>query len=292
MQKYPILTNETNSDICKVLRDITRQHEADADEFNSIYKSSIRALSELQPANDKIPAFTGAGSAELISITDIGRRQIGTTFLIRDDFTGGTGSYGFSSNTIGSGTINDGTSTLNHPGVMLIVSSATANSGANSRARLTSFQLSGTEVFNCIFQIENLTNLTLRTGFIDTGNSVESTDGVYFDINSAGTCIGKTSNNSVRSSTSTIATLSTATWYHARITLNSDATLATFEIFNDSGASLGSSTLSSNIPTSSTRLTGAGLVATESAGATQNLVSVDYIEVYMTRLIQRGAYQS
>jgi hypothetical protein len=61
--------------------------------------------------------------------------------------------------------------------------------------------------------------------------------------------------------------------------MNSNATLATFEIFNSAGTSLftTNNTVSANIPTASGREMGTGIIATSTRTAAAVLVNLDYM---------------
>jgi hypothetical protein len=102
-----------------------------------------------------------------------------------------------------------------------------------------------------------------------------------------GVIVGKTANNSARSTTGTSYTLVTNTWYRLRIEVNSDATLVTFSLFSEAGALLWSDTLNSNIPTAAGRETGHGIVATNSGTTAVAMVDVDYLNLWISRALVR-----
>ena len=166
----------------------------------------------------------------------------------------------------------------NHPGVVRMTSSTTANSGGRIMTDATSHLLAAGDYVEIIFQIQTLTNGTFRLGFIDTTTSADCTDGVYLEVASTGVATFKTSNNSTRSSAGTTATLSTATWYRAEIEVNS-TTDARCRIFNsDTGAVvLAEQTLTTNIPTATNRACGIGIIATNSGTTATALVDTDLI---------------
>jgi len=164
---------------------------------------------------------------------------------------------------------------LNHPGILRIYSSTTANSGAYILTDTSAFLLSGNEFFELIFQhrVASGTNTTLRFGYLDTTNFSDAVDGAYFEVPANSLAlVGKTASNSVRSTTGTSYTLTINTWYRARLILNDNATLVTFYLYDDNGTLLWSNTLATNIPTAAGRETGAGLVITN-AGTTQTLLA-------------------
>jgi hypothetical protein len=178
----------------------------------------------------------------------------------------------------------------NHPGVLATSSSTTTNSGGYCRTEVTSFLIGGGEVFEIIFQhkVASGTNTTIRLGFLDAANSNDAVDGCYFEIPSGSLAVvGKTASNSTRSTTSTIYTISIDTWYRFKVEVNSDATLVTYTIYNESGTSLGSQTLNTNIPITSNNVCGAGFVATN-VGTTATLLAWwDMMMVYYNKTLTR-----
>ncbi|MGL4397647.1 MAG: hypothetical protein ACRCS9_13990 [Hyphomicrobium sp.] len=181
----------------------------------------------------------------------------------------------------------------NHPGVMLFRSSTTANSGIACTTSLDRRRIAGGEQFDIIFRTPaSLANLTYRFGFQDTATSADAVDGVYFEMTGGtGNIIGKTSSNSTRSSTATIATLAVNTWYHARLSLNAAATQADFAVYGDAGVQQGSTlSLTANIPTASGREVGVVAVFTNSGTTAVDIVNLDYIAFGNPgRALQRGA---
>lgn len=234
--------------------------------------------------------LTAAVQAKLNRTDQIERRL--RPFFVCDFLvaTAATSTDPFTASAVASGTIaSPNITNTNHPGILRILSSTTTNSGYNISTNAIQFLLSGGEVYEAIFYIDALANNTTRLGFHDAGSSSDAVDGCYIEIDGSGVATGKTSNNSTRSSTATTASLSAATWYHARITLNSDATLVTFEIYNDAGTLVWSNTLSTNIPKTSGREVGAGFIITNSGTTAITLAHLDYMAVKITRTLVRGA---
>jgi hypothetical protein len=185
----------------------------------------------------------------------------------------------FSGIAIASGTINApnaGRVTASHPGQVRLRSSTTTNSGYTVALNTAQILLGGGEVFECIWMPEVFTATTTRMGFLDTSSSADAADGAYIEIDSAGVATGKTATANTRSSTGTTYTLTVATWYRSRVTVNAGATSITFEIFNDSGTLLWTDTLTTNIPTATGRETGAAINTTNSGVVATDLIHLDY----------------
>lgn len=182
-----------------------------------------------------------------------------------------------------------GVVTGNHPGVVLMRSSTTANSGWKYQTDITQFLIGGGEVFDIVFRTPAaLTNTTYRFGLLDTVTSADAVDGAYFEVAATGVAVGKTSSNSTRSTTATIATLVVNTWYHARAVVNTAATQVDFTIYSEAGSSLGTASLTTNIPTVAGRETGAGFIGTNSGTTASDVANLDYMAITFTRSLQRG----
>lgn len=176
-----------------------------------------------------------------------------------------------------------------HPGCILLRSSATANSGYKYQTDLAQVRIAGGEVYDLVFLAPAaLAATTYRFGFHDSSTSADAVDGCYFEA-TAGVLVGKTSSNSVRSTTATLTTLAVNAWYHARVAVDSALSLVTFSIYDMAGTLIGSATLNTNLPTASGRECGAGFVATNSGTTATDLVVVDYQAFSVLRDLPRGA---
>lgn len=175
----------------------------------------------------------------------------------------------------------------NHIGIMRFSSSTTTNSGAYVRSAADALLVQGGETVEVIFRIGTLTTTTIRMGLIDSANSSDCVDGVYIEIPATGAAVLKTSSNSTRTTSATIATLSTATWYRARIEVADDAASATAYLFDANGNLLGSQTNSANMPTGAGRDTGFGVIATNSGTTAVSLIELDYFAFAKERALIR-----
>jgi len=189
---------------------------------------------------------------------------------------------------ISSGTLANGLGiTPNHPGVCIIKDSATANGGYVFRldsVSSASLLLGGGERFVLVFQINsNRSTQTVRVGFHNAVTITAPTNGVYIELIGNGStgavATGKATNAGGTGSTGSTFTCLTDTWYSLKIELNSNATGATFTIYNEAGASVWSDTVGSTyIPTAAGRFTDVGIIATESTtDAAANMISIDYV---------------
>lgn len=230
------------------------------------------------------------------SCSAIRRKYTGTTFrhtpfYVTDFLGGSTADTGESTYAIwdlaliSSGTQSKTNAEPNHPGILRISSSATANSGASIVSGLTSFRIGGGEVAEFVFKPVDLTTVTLRMGYLDTVSSADVTDGCYLELSSSGAIVGKTASNSTRTTSATITTLTANTWYRGRIVVNRAATAVDFYVFDDNGNLLGSQQNTANIPTAAGRETGHGVVGTKSGTTAQAIVDLDYMSMEWTRAL-------
>ena len=186
------------------------------------------------------------------------------------DFTGGLGveaNAPFIGGAIAGGGVKGaapGVVTSDHPGVVCLIDSELPKSGYRYLTDPAALQLKGGEVFTGVVAIDTFAQATIRLGFLDTSTSADAEDGCYFEIGTGGVAVGKCASHAQRSKTAGSYTLSLATWYTYRISLDASGGSALFEIFNNAGTSLfsGGNTVSANLPTSPGTETGAGLVAT------------------------------
>ncbi len=217
---------------------------------------------------------------------------------VETDFLNVAAPWGpFANTAISTGTLSfsgTGVVTANHPGCITINSSTSANSGevmGTGSTNAAQFLLGGGEQFDVVFKTgAAFTNITMRFGFHDTATSADAVDGAYFEVSTAGVVTGKTSSNSVRTTSATIATLAVSTWYHARVRVNANATAVDYTIFDDSGTQLGTVQNTTNIPIAAGRETGVAFVATSAGTTATALCHLDYMSYcYQGRTLARGA---
>jgi len=177
----------------------------------------------------------------------------------------------------GTSAVNTTNQTSERAGVLRLTSSTTANGGYKWSTDVTTYRIHAGDVVECAIAPVNFSTTTFRAGFLDATTSADAVDGVYFEYNTSGALLLKTSKNSTRTTSSTITTLSLNTWYKLRITINSDATAAYGDVFDASGAFIAGISVNTNIPTAAGRECGIGVIATESTTTATAMVDLDYI---------------
>lgn len=215
-----------------------------------------------------------------------------TRVILSSEFLGISGTTSFApflGTAISSGTLaaaNAGIVTRNHPGVVKLRSSTTANSGYLISSSSTSILIGGGEIYECVVNFATLTNITHRFGLHDCTTSADAVDGAYFEILSTGV-FAKTSSNSIRTTSTSLFTPATATWYRFKFLVNSAATQVDFYVYNDSGTLLGSTSITTNIPTAAGRETAISIISTNSGTTATDLSHLDYLAFsYATPLIR------
>jgi hypothetical protein len=189
---------------------------------------------------------------------------------------------------IASGTLNVTAGTPNHPGIVRLLSSTSANSGWYLLTYTAALLIAGHEEMDIILRPGTLASTTIRAGLLDTATSSAPTDGAYMHMDPiTGLVTGRTMSNTSGSTTGTSFQAVTATWYRWRIVVNSDASRVDFYILDEAGAILWTDNLTTNIPTAAGREVGSGIVATNSGTTALTLVEVDYMSLFIGRALTR-----
>jgi hypothetical protein len=102
-----------------------------------------------------------------------------------------------------------------------------------------------------------------------------------------GVILGKCRSNSVESSTASTFTLTTGTWYRAKIVANSDASRVDFYLYSEAGALLWTDNLTTNIPTGAGREVGHMAGAFNTGTTATPLLWVDYMYLLIARTLTR-----
>lgn len=189
---------------------------------------------------------------------------------------------------ISSGVVTAGTGNQTHPGIINLRDSTTANGGYRIMTDATAFVLAGTERARFIFiHGTGRSTAQYRLGFQDSTSVTFPTDGCFFNI-VGNTMAGWCKNNAVFSVTAVNYTLLPTAWYDARLEINAAATEANFSLYNDAGALLWTQATSGNIPITTARATGFGIIATESTvDAAANILTMDFLNLKMSRRLGR-----
>jgi hypothetical protein len=151
-------------------------------------------------------------------------------------------------------------------------SSATANSGYRSnRTGYTggpnSIAISGGKKFRAAWRPNALINTLVRSGYHDTLLSTAPVNGVWFE-QVGGQVVGKTAAGGANSTTDTAFTLVSGNVYVFDLSINADASLATFSVLSAVGDLLWSDTINTNLPTQKVMV---GTIATSSNTAITDL---------------------
>jgi len=164
-------------------------------------------------------------------------------------------------------------------GLSLLRSSTNANSGFRwITENIDRIAGQADLYFRAILAIsDDMTAKTVRFGFGDMVNQNDAVDGTYFELVAGSlVCTPKTASNSARSSGSTF-TLTVNTFYVFEVYWTSTSSINfTIKSLDEATVHLDTN-ITTNIPTGTARVFGAGLVATSSDTAADDLLVVDYM---------------
>lgn len=167
---------------------------------------------------------------------------------------------------------------FNRMGVFLR-SSATANGGYRFQTSSTVADYFGVQShkFRCAYKpLTAFAGRTLRIGYHDSVTSADAVDGAYFEIVDA-VCSAKTASNSARTTNATTLTLQINVAYTFDIEVNAEGTSARFRVYAGTDPTpVLDVTNTANIPTTTARTFGSGIVATE-ASTTASDIGILYM---------------
>jgi hypothetical protein len=185
------------------------------------------------------------------------------------------------------------TGSINHPGVIYLRDSTTANGNYRFMTEVSAFRIAGGETAIFVFQARNArSTASFWMGWFDsTAIQTQPTDGVWFQSVGDGTNVtlrGRCKNNAGPTDTADPYQLTLNTWYTGKIEVNSDATLVTFTLYAENGTQLWQKTVNANIPTASGRETGFGIIAGEtSTDAAADILYIDYLKMEINKTLTR-----
>lgn len=209
-------------------------------------------------------ASNGSGGGKSLGVCDFWQEDVYTsTNAAMGGFLGAAVSSGTNTTAIPAAAV-DGVMV---PGVFLR-SSTTANGGYRYQTSSLVGDRFGvsSRKYQCQFRWRTaFTGRTVRCGFLDTATSADAADGAYFEI-ADDVCSAKTANNSTRTTNATTVTLSLDVVYTFDVEVNDLGTEARFRVYAGTNPTpILDVTNTANIPTTSARAFGAGIVATESS---------------------------
>lgn len=287
-----------NSSISAAQADITAIKTVDNTQNGSI--TGVSTFAQTKAATGTVDC----GSGNFLRVLTINNGSWTTTCAADQSGGGGLQAYQFSTDFIGigansfppltgaatsSGTSSNPAPQYGYPGTIYLRDSTTVNGGYRYDTSTTTAFFVGNETFRMIFYIP--TTSGVRTGvqgfygFHDTTTIVQPTDGCYFRHN--GTQMrGECRNNAGPTTTATNWTITTNTWYDARITVNSAATSVLFEIYNAAGSQVWNGTVAANIPNTNVRVFGAGIGAWEATtDAAADIIWIDYLKAGLNNAV-------
>jgi hypothetical protein len=253
-----------------------------------------RLLGRSAGSNGSVQEITTQSPIELVNGVLQYNVRRSNALTIESDFYNTTAPYaqGLTGTAISGGTVNIISGEPNHPGVIDIRDGTTANGGWNVTTAINAIRIAGGERSVITFQIRNArATANGWMGFRDNSTNAQPVDGVYAYFVGNGTNVtmsARTRSNSTETVNATTWQPALNTWYTLVIELNSGATSANFEVFDDSGVSQWSVSNTANIPTAVGRETGWGIQANESTtDAAAAIMYIDYARMEINRTLTR-----
>jgi len=252
------------------------------------------ALNTLGAGATGSAVFQAATAAAAKDLVDVGRTRMAG---FEQDFLAMSGNvppFSFSFTSGGTITMVAGAD-ANHPGVLAFGDSTTANGGSRLASDWTAINLCGGEKLTSVFRIvSNRTTQVVVMGLTNCQSATSrETNGVWLEFIGNGSTGAVATGKCKKASGGTTSTGTTFpclsnTWYTSVISLNSDATVATFEIFNEAGVSQWSSTVNANIPNAAGQVVGVIYVAWQTTtDAATTMFQLDYSRYECSRALTR-----
>ncbi len=170
-----------------------------------------------------------------------------------------------------------------HPGIVTSRCATGAGTGYYWQTSGTSILISGNEILESIFRIDNTsTKFVHRIGFHDSVTLTEPVDGAWIDITGT-VLIGRSMSNSAGTNTSSNYTCANSTWYRGKVIVNSGATRVDYYLYDMAGSLLWTDNVQANIPTAAGRETRSGVLSVSNAacGVANGIFDNDYLYIYI-----------
>ena len=187
---------------------------------------------------------------------------------------------------IASGTITIANCLANHPGIIYLKSSTSADSGVLIRLGYQNLILAGGESSDAIWTVETTAGTVAAHGFVSSlGKPTVTDSGVRVFINGT-TLSGISYAGSTQTNTGTTYTITQGTWYRSRVSIDAAKTVATFSLYTCAdGTLVWTDTVT---PAAFTpNVLQSTLVVTNSGSSAINLMQLDYINIAIDRVFVR-----
>ncbi len=180
---------------------------------------------------------------------------------------------------------------IEHPGIISLRDSTTANGGYRITTDPLSLLIAGGEKLVVTFQVRNArSGIRIHIGFFDSTTNADPTDCICLVGTANGSAVTLTprarANNTAQDVTAFTPALNT--WYTAVFEVNANASAASIIIYNDAGTAVFTSETLTNLPTAAGRHTAGGIAAFESStDAAADIVWLDYLRLEINRTLVR-----
>lgn len=235
----------------------------------------IESHRDIQRAGQSAFEAGGGGSAPLNLYDEWDETNFGVGGATVPPFAGAAVSTGTSNTAIPAASLNG----KNWNGVFLR-SSTTANGGYRYQTTSLVAMYFGKKSAKWVGTWRHRTQFTGvlgRAGFHDATTSADAVDGAYFEIN-GNVASAKTASNSVRTTAGSTYTLALDLDYTFDVEVNEAGTAARYRIYENGGAAaVYDVTITTNIPNTSARTFGAGVIFTEASTTALDMIILYYM---------------
>lgn len=264
----------------------------------SDFNATTAKVSALANSADHFIGADSTGTLKNMNITDFAvnaDHADGQNYLFTDFWTTGPAWGDFYGAAISSGTIGSQAPEVNHPNLINIRDSTTANGGYRIYTDTTGINLTA-GTYGCIIfkPATATTQWTVRLGFHDATTVTAPVDGCFFQMVDNAAIAPICRNNSVQRTNATANIVpSTSTWYKGCINITgtvNGANNADFYVYNSTlgnTALIGRWNVSGAVPSTGNYL-GFGAIATQNTtAAAQTLVILDAMWMYYNNTVIR-----
>jgi hypothetical protein len=217
-----------------------------------------------------------------------------SALIMETDFYNVTSPFaqGLTGAAISAGTLAAVAGTKEHPGIVYLRDSTTANGGYRISTAANAILLGGGEKSVISFQVKSArTTANSWLAFCDNSTNAQPVDGAYLYTVGNGTnatISARCRNNNAETIAATTFTASLNTWYTAIVEVNANATAVDFSIYSAADVLLFSESIATNIPVTTGRETGWGVQSNESStDAAADILWVDYMRFEINRALVR-----
>lgn len=179
------------------------------------------------------------------------------------------------------GSVGAVSSDATHNGYLPLKGGTASGDGYRLVTSQASIFLKAGTMFRAVAAIATAASCEFSLGFVDQLTATDQTDGAYFKMAAGGAVSAVTAAAGTRTTAGSSYSPTVGTFYIYLIEVLSSFSGVRFRIFPESGAAVYDVTLSTNLPSSVSNLTGSGIIAISTATSSPAIVNVDKMKHYL-----------